>query len=441
MKNNRPLDCFAFLLTIFLTACTPVVSGVPTQISPPVAAVTSEIALPTILSHQPSTAPVEPSVTPAILPPAPTPSSTKKVDSVVVLPDTSDVSWVRVAEGLDKPIGVTHAKDGSRRLFIVEQQGRILIWQDGSTRPEPFLDIRSLVACCGERGLLGLAFHPNYAENGQFYVYYTEQVGGTLFSVISRYFVSPDANRADPASERRLLTLIQPYDNHNGGQLAFGPDGYLYIGLGDGGAAGDPLGNAQSLQTLLGKILRIDVDKGEPYAIPPDNPFTNSGGLPEIWLYGLRNPWRFSFDRLTGDLYIGDVGQGQWEEIDFWAFGQPGGANFGWDYYEGNHPYEGTPPLGFEWIGPAAEYPHSLGVSVTGGYVYRGTALPNWQGVYLYGDYGSGKVWGLLRLANGEWENALLFETGARITSFGEDEEGELYLVDYSGVLFRLERK
>ncbi len=237
--------------------------------------------------------------------------------------------------GLDKPEGLVNAGDGSGRLFIIEQGGLVRILKDGELLPTPFLDLTQKVICCGERGLLGLVFHPKYAENGYFYVDYTENVDNQLYTVVARYNVSAsDPNQADPGSEVRLLRIEQPYNNHNGGEVQFGPDGYLYIGMGDGGSVGDPYGNGQSLQTLLGKILRIDVDNTQPYAIPADNPFANGGGLWEIWAYGLRNPWRFSFDKLTGDLYIGDVGQDQWEEIDFLPGGSPGGENFGWNYYE-----------------------------------------------------------------------------------------------------------
>ena len=359
--------------------------------------------------------------------------------NVSVLPDPSGYSWQMVVDGLNSPEGMVNAGDGSGRLFIVEQAGLIRILKDGALLGTPFLDLTSKVDCCGERGLLGLAFHPKYSENGFFYINYTERVNNKLYTVIARYNVSAsDPNLADPNSEMRLLTIEQPFQNHNGGQLQFGPDGYLYIGMGDGGSVGDPLGNGQSLQTLLGKLLRIDVDNSQPYAIPGDNPFVNGGGLWEIWAYGLRNPWRFSFDRLTGDLYIGDVGQDAWEEIDYLPAGSPGGENFGWNYYEGLHTYRGSPPGETKFVMPVAEYNHELGNAVIGGYVYRGQNLPAWWGVYLYGDYGSGRVWGLLQLADGSWQNAQLFDTGFSISSFGMDEDGEIYLVDDNGSIYML---
>jgi glucose/arabinose dehydrogenase len=307
--------------------------------------------------------------------------------------------------------------------------------------PTPFLDISAKVGSrYTEQGLLGLAFHPHFAQNGQFYVNFTDENGNT---VIARFHVSAtDPNLADPASEVDILHVNQPYNNHNGGGLAFGPDGYLYIGLGDGGSEGDPLGIGQNLQTLLGKMLRIDVDHGNPYAIPTGNPFAGGGGLPEIWAYGLRNPWRFSFDRLTGDLFIADVGQDTWEEIDFVPSGTPGGMNFGWSYYEGMHPYKGQPPANATFTWPITEYSHADGCAVTGGYVYRGLALPEWQGVYFYGDYCSGNIWGLIQLAGSSQQLKILFTTNAKITTFGVDESGEIYLADYGvGELLRLERK
>ena len=348
------------------------------------------------------------------------------------LPDPAQYQWSQVANGLGKPVGLVHAGDGSGRIFIIEQPGTIRILQNGELLPAPFINISERVNDkSSEQGLLGLAFHPDYRNNGYFFVNYTDSRGDTA---IARYRVSADPNLADPATESQLLTIAQPYGNHNGGHLAFGPDGYLYIGTGDGGSGGDPDGNAQNLDMLLGKMLRLNVDD-LPYTIPPDNPYGD-----EIWAYGLRNPWRYSFDTLTGDLYIGDVGQGAWEEIDFLAAGTPGGMNLGWDFFEGSHPFEGTVPEDLSLIEPVAEYDHSLGCSVTGGVVYRGD-MNAWQGVYLYGDYCTGRVWGLLRDAQGEWMNALLFETGTNMSSFGEDENGEVYLVHHGGEVFRLAEK
>lgn len=340
-----------------------------------------------------------------------------------------------MAEGFRQPLLLTHATDGSGRIFVVGQNGDIQIIENGAPRAEAFLDITERVGSSGnEQGLLGLAFHLDYENNGIFFVHYTDLNGDT---VISRFQVSGDANVADPSSETILLQYDQPYPNHNGGQIEFGPDGYLYIGLGDGGSGGDPHGNGQSLETLLGKILRIDVNSGPPYGIPGDNPFVNGGGLPEIWAYGLRNPWRFSFDRATGNMFIGDVGQGEWEEIDFLPAGIVGGANFGWNYLEGTHPYEGEAPEGL--ITPVTEYNHGSGCSVTGGYVYRGAALPEWQGVYLYGDFCSGQIFGLVQHEDGTWESRPLFSTDFQITSFGEDESGELYVLDRGGGVYQLQ--
>lgn len=338
-----------------------------------------------------------------------------------------------------QPVGLGNAGDGSGRLFILEQAGVIRILQDEQLLPEPFLDITDRVGCCGERGLLGLTFHPQYSENRFFFVNYTDLNGDT---VIARFQAAEGANLADSGSEDKLLVVQQPYRNHNGGGLAFGLDGYLYIGLGDGGSGGDPLGNGQNTNTLLGKILRLDIDQGDPYAIPPDNPFSQVGGAPEVWAYGLRNPWRFSFDRLTGELFIGDVGQGSWEEIDYLPADHPGGINFGWNYKEGYQPYGSTEaPSDIELSDPVAVYGRDQGYSVTGGVVYRGTKLPEWQGIYFFGDYGSGLVWGLLRAEDGAWQSRVLFETGTSITSFGEDESGEAYFVSYQGDLYQLDNR
>ncbi len=440
------------LISLFVTllaACSGAVSqGTPTAALQPLNSVTAASSQNTPISEtaQPSTNPSptnppEPSLQPSLFP-SPTNEETSPLQSATSLPEPASYTWQTIASGLSAPVGITNAGDGSGRLFILEQAGVIRILQNDSLAPEPFLDIRDRVGSNGsERGLLGLAFHPQYSENGYFYINYTDLNGNTI---IARFSVSADnPDKADPNSEKRLLAIQQPYPNHNGGMVAFGPDGFLYLGLGDGGSAGDPQGNGQSLNTLLGKILRIDVDGGTPYAIPPDNPFVNeAGSKPEIWAYGLRNPWRFSFDHLTGDLYIGDVGQNQWEEIDYLPAGSPGGTNFGWNYFEGLHPYGNqAPPAGLNTVQPVAEYSHDQGCSVTGGVVYRGKSLPEWQGVYLYGDYCSGNIWGLLHDPEDSWLNTLLFENTGRITSFGQDEQGEVYLVDHTGNIARLTSK
>ncbi|MCX6066336.1 MAG: PQQ-dependent sugar dehydrogenase [Chloroflexi bacterium] len=325
-----------------------------------------------------------------------------------------------VINGLNHPSDIQSAADGSDRLFVLEQPGRIRIFQNGILLERPFLDITDRVGSNGsEQGLLGLAFHPKFAQNGWFYVNYTDFDGNTH---IARFTASGDS--ADPASEKSILFVPQPFQNHNGGALAFGPDGNLYIGLGDGGSAGDPYDNAQSGNSLLGKILHIDVDHGE----------VN----PEIWAAGLRNPWRFSFDHLTGDLWIGDVGQNLYEEVDFVAAGTPGGLNFGWKKMEGNHPYKGGNQP--EFTAPVAEYSHAEGCAVTGGYVYRGAALPAWQGVYFYADYCSGTIWGLTSPPLSVIQPTVLFQTAFKISTFGVDDAGELYLADYTGAIYRLEK-
>jgi glucose/arabinose dehydrogenase len=435
-----PFGFIGSLFIIFLAGCA---FGTPTPVptSTPTVAKFIRVPSPTFAATTTPRVTREPTVeitfTTTITVPTFTPTPVPV--TVSQLPDPSGYIWELVVNGLDKPEGLANAGDGTGRLFIIEQGGLVRILKDGVILPTPFLDLTQKVNCCGEKGLLGLAFHPQYIENGYFYVDYTEKEGSQLYTVIARYTVSAsDPDQADPNSELRLLRIAQPFQNHNGGEVQFGPDGYLYIGMGDGGSVGDPEGNGQSLETLLGKILRIDVNNNQPYAIPSDNPFANGGGLWEIWAYGLRNPWRFSFDRLTGDLYIGDVGQDAWEEIDFLPVGSPGGVNFGWSYYEGTHPYRGSPPLEEQFVMPVVEYGHDVGNSVTGGYVYRGADLLDWYGVYLYGDYGSGRVWSLLHLADGSWQNSLMYETGANISSFGVDENGDIYLVDYNGSIFIL---
>ena len=349
-----------------------------------------------------------------------------------------NVSLERVVSGLKDPTTITHAGDGSGRLFILEQKGTIRVVKGGKLLPEPFLDIRKVVKSSGsEQGLLGLAFPPAFAEKKRFYVNYT-RTKGTGDTYVSRFLTSKDGNRASPESEEVLLTVRQPYSNHNGGQLAFGPDGYLYIGTGDGGSGGDPQNNSQSLKTFLGKILRIDPEsRTKGYANPKDNPFGN-----EIWAYGIRNPWRFSFDRSTGDLYIADVGQNEWEEIDFQPAKSRGGGNYGWNVMEGSHCFR---PKTCDTKGltlPVAEYPTSSpDCSITGGYVYRGKEFPQMAGIYLYGDFCSGKVRGLRK--NGDrWETKVLLEPKIAISTFGEDEAGNLYLADYEkGDIYKIVAK
>jgi glucose/arabinose dehydrogenase len=352
--------------------------------------------------------------------------------NVNAFPNPADYHWTPVIAGMASPVDIQFPDDGSGRMFVIEQEGRIRIIENGQMLDPPFLDIIPKVDSQGnEQGLLGLAFHPNFKQNPYVYVNYIDLNGNT---VIARFTVN--GNIADPNSEKDLLHVQQPFANHNGGEMVFGPDGYLYMGLGDGGSQGDPNGNGQNKNVLLGKILRIDVDHGDPYAIPPTNPFANGGGKPEIWAYGLRNPWRFSFDLPTGNLYIADVGQDTWEEVDV-VSAKVGGLNFGWNYYEGMHPYAGQPPAGVNFTFPVVEYSHAAGgCAIIGGYVYRG-AMPEWQGVYFYGDECSGKIWGLIHADSG-WQSQLLFETGAAITTFGEDPSGEVYFADRRGTIYRL---
>jgi glucose/arabinose dehydrogenase len=341
-----------------------------------------------------------------------------------------------VASGLSAPVQIAVAPGRADRLFIVEQGGRIRLLRGGRLLPRPFLDISAKVVAGGELGLLSVAFHPRFATNGRFFVNYTTSQGGPLRSVIAEYRVAdPGQDVAEP-EERVLLEVAQPYRNHNGGLNLFGPDGKLYIGLGDGGSAGDPQNHGQRLDTLLGKLLRIDVDGPAPYAVPPDNPFVNRpDARGEIWAYGLRNPWRFAFDRATGRLFLADVGQNALEEIDIIERG----GNYGWRIMEGTRCFD--PPAGCDRAGlalPIAEYDHSQGCSVTGGYVYRGTRLRSLIGRYLFGDYCSGRIWMLTEAGGGRWSMSAALETGLRISSFGEDPQGELYVLDHAGGVYML---
>jgi len=365
-------------------------------------------------------------------------SKSEQVNASFTALQWPDIAFQAIATGLNNPLGITDPGDGSGRLFITEQNGRILIYDGTKILPAPFLNISSIVSCCGERGLLGLAFHPEYSTKGFFYVNYTNTSGNT---VIARYSVSNNPNVADPSSARRLLTFTQPASNHNGGHLAFGPDGYLYIASGDGGGSGDPNDNGQDLGTLLGKILRIDVDgddfPGDPnrnYSIPSDNPFVGDpDALDEIWAYGLRNPWRFSFDRETGDLFTGDVGQNSREEVNFQPASSTGGENYGWRCYEGNAEFnlDGCGEAD-DYVFPIIDYTHAQGCSVTGGYRYRGPE-PVLFGYYFYGDFCTGLVWGALPDENSDWATTPLLDTNLSISTFGEDEAGNLYIAHYHG--------
>ena len=389
----------------------------------------------------PTPAPVNtPAATPAsaadgTTPPTSTPESQQP-------PSWPDIALVETHSGLRNPVDLASARDGSGRLYVVEQIGLVQEFTDGVKGQSPFMDIRDRVSCCGERGLLGIAFPPDFASSRVVYVNYTTTAPGGLHTRVSRFTLRDDIHQVDPASETILMQFPQPWRNHNGGQVAFGPDGNLWIGTGDGGSGGDPQDNGQKGQTLLGKLLRIDVTSttDAPYAIPEDNPFVgNDEFLDEIWAYGLRNPWRFSFDRETGDLYIADVGQNAWEEVNFQPATSPGGENYGWRITEGLHCF--NPSVGCSTAGqtrPVAEYDRLSGLSITGGYVYRGQDQPSMQGIYFFADYVTGRIWGL-RNMNGLWETKLLMDSAHSVSSFGEDEAGNLYLVDYSGTILQIQ--
>ncbi len=356
------------------------------------------------------------------------------------LAEQPDLAVEQIATGLDMPVGLANA--GDNRLFIVLQRGQIVIWDGTQVLPTPFLDLKSLgiVSCCGEQGLLDIAFHPRYRENGVFFVSYVDRTGDLD---IVRYKVLPgDPNLADGGSAAPILRIAhRDFNMHYSGNLVFGPDGYLYIGVGDGGGQGDPNNNAQNLSRYLGKILRLDIDSNVPYAIPPDNPFRNRAGvLTEIWDYGLRNPWRFTFDRETGDLFIADVGQSNYEEVDFEPASSIGGVNYGWRNMEATHCF--NPQINCDISRPTLpilEYSHGNGnCSITGGYRYRGAGFPNMRGIYFYGDFCSGNIWGATPEADDTWSTHLFLTTGFNITSFGEDSAGELYFTNHKGSVYRL---
>ncbi len=392
----------------------PSVTATAAAVTLPETAETPEVALtPTVtVTPAPTATPTE------------TPIPAKPVEAITLAPI--------IDETFVKPLYLTHAQDD--RLFVVEQAGIIHIIRDGALLEMPFLDIRSRIGSTQlEQGLLGLAFHPDYAETGTFFVNYTNLEGDTQ---ISRFAVDPDnADLADPNSETKLLTIEQPFPNHNGGQILFGPDGYLYVTVGDGGSANDPFVNGQNTGTLLGTILRLDVDYSDgSYSIPFDNPFVDDDDrLNEIWAWGLRNPWRISFDRSTGDLFIADVGQNLWEEVHFQPEESSGGENYGWNIMEGFHCFPNDPcdTSGLEL--PIFEYSHQQGCSITGGYMYRGMQYPELYGNYFVADYCQGTVWRLFPEDSGEWSDALVHDSGYVISSFGEDAAGELYILDHDG--------
>jgi len=369
--------------------------------------------------------------------------------TVEAAPDNSLILQPFITSGLSNPVFLTNAGDGSNRLFIVEQGGKIKIFSNGQLLSTPFLDLTASVVCCGEQGLLGLAFHPQFKTNGRFWVFYTAKppspnpTGTVGDNTLEEYQVSPaNANQANPTPVRTLFHIPDPFPNHNAGMLGFGPDGYLYVTTGDSGSGGDPNGNGQNVNVLFGKMLRLDVDNipaGATYGIPPTNPFVGqTDKRPEIWAYGFRNPWRWSFDRQTGDQLVGDVGQGIWEEIDVLPKGV-GGGNYGWNTREGAHCFQ--PSTGCQTtslIDPVLEYNHSQGdCAVIGGYVYRGSAFPSLQGTYLYADECTGRVW-RARNQGGTWTSTEALDTNLNPSAFGEDEAGEVYLVNLGGSVLRV---
>jgi len=347
--------------------------------------------------------------------------------------DSLSIGLEQVVDGLSLPVAVVNAQDGSNRLFVVEKGGTIRLVEDGVLKEEPFLDISDSVSGSSEQGLLGLAFEPQRSE--RFYVNYTDRSGAT---VITRYQVSSDPDVADLASAEIILTISQPASNHNGGNVLFAPDGYLWIGTGDGGAANDRFLNGQNKESLLGAMLRLDVSGEQGYSIPPDNPFVGGGGAAEIWAIGLRNPWRYSFDSATNDLWVADVGQNEWEEVHKVA-SNSAGLNYGWPILEGTHCFTDATCATDRLLLPITEYNHRQGCSITGGHVYRGNAYPQMQGNYYFSDFCSGLIWAIDAANNSFTEPTLLLESNLRVSSFGEDEAGELYLTSYeNGTLYRV---
>jgi len=439
---------FAILLWVSLTLLMTACSGQGRQDPPTL--VNTRSATPS-LTDTPSltVTPIPPTSTrlsSTALPPADTPQrdpvSTPTPANVDKLPAADLFTWEVIAGGLDRPVGLAAARDNSGRLFVIEQPGLIRVIHQGEILSEPFMDLRDRVSMRGgaARGLLGLVFHPEFAENGNFYVHYTDENAN---SVIARFTAYPDLTAGEPSSEKKILEISYPVGEHVGGDLHFGTEGYLYISIGDGGGPGygDQDGHAQNPDSLLGKILRLDVDGGDPYRIPEDNPYSSGDGRGEVWVSGLRNPWRFEIDSLTGEFYIADVGENRIEELNYLPADSPGGSNFGWNYFEGSLAFGGLSADETMFTGPVYQYEHSEGCSITGGRVYRGSILSDWYGVYLFGDYCQGKIWGLLRTPDGEWVSDQLYKLPAYITSFGVDEAGEIYLTDMTGKVYQLVEK
>lgn len=447
LKMRRFLIAGLLLLGLAVTSCigrnpdvaesgiTPVIVTAVSPTTPPTSTATA-VPANTIPAPEAATA------IPTDIPPTATPVPT---NTPIPAEPVTAVSFEPIVTGLFRPTILTHA--GDDRLFIGVQTGTIYIYQNGQLLPDPFLDIQNKVnSNANEQGLLGLAFHPQFNNPahvgyGRFFINYSGSSGETI---IARYQVDPNnPNRADASSEVVLLTIPQPYENHNGGHLAFGPDGYLYVGMGDGGSQGDPQGNGQNANSLLGALLRLDVDhegNGAAYAVPADNPFVASGnGRAEIWAIGLRNPWRFSFDRLTGDLYLADVGQNLYEEVNRVPAGAAG-INYGWNIMEGTHCYNADSCSQTGLTLPFFDYDHTQGCSVTGGYVYRGQEYPTWQGNYFFADFCTGVTWAAFPNPDGSWTVNRVREQLENISSFGEDVNGELYVLSFSngGTVYRL---
>jgi glucose/arabinose dehydrogenase len=441
---HRILITLTIAISFLLSACqnnAQIVTLTPPVVSVVEPTAMDEPAAPTAAANTPTPNPSPETTSPSSEPTAAVAESPSSTPTQTPIPAAAvaSLSLAPVLEGaFNRPVYLTHAFDD--RLFIVEQAGQVRIVRDGRLQDQPFIDISGQVGSTQlEQGLLSIAFHPNYPEDDRFFVYYTDRQGDTHLSSFQVAADNPDL--ADPGSEIILLTVEQPYPNHNGGQLQFGPDGFLYAGFGDGGSANDPQNNGQNPGTLLGAMLRLDVDSSQGiYAIPSTNPFvSDETRRNEIWAWGLRNPWRFSFDRSTGDLFIADVGQNIWEEVHFQANDSTGGENYGWNILEGSHCFraEGCDKNGLEL--PIFEYNHECHCSITGGYMYRGSEYLALYGNYFVADYCSGTIWGLFPENDGSWSATTLLDTQYVVSSFGEDANGELYLLDHTqGSIYRL---